>query len=155
MPSGNRNLAGPNPRAPPFGQSNGMIHHIRDWLNQPEIDRALAQGLMPAPGTAVGRRARRLTSRRSRRALARGLDRLAAAELDHPSAPCLRRAPDLVNHAEIRRSRRALAELAQRLRGTGPEVRIAATASWLLTSPDSPVYRDGPAGSIEAAIRDL
>jgi hypothetical protein len=106
---------------------------MRVWLRRPELDRRLAEGTNPATDPMRALRARQLTSRRYRRALARGLR-------------------SLVTDACKPDARDPLLSLSRRLvECENPSPRAVALASYLVCDPDSPAYWS-PAG---ATVADL
>ena len=120
------------------------------WLRRGELDRRLAEGTNPTTDPLRALRARQLTSRRYRRALAVGLRRLVADAYE----PTPRRpAPALpVNHRAVQDARSPLLTLSRRLvECERPCPRAVALASYLLCDPDSPAYWS-PAG---ATVADL
>ena len=112
---------------------------MRVWLRRTELDRRLAEGTNPTTDSLRALRARQLTRRRYRRALARGLRGLVADACD--PAP-LRSAPGPpVNHHAVQDARDPLLTLSRRLlECENPCPRAVALASYLVCDPDSPTY---------------
>jgi hypothetical protein len=123
---------------------------MQAWLRRAELDRRLAEGTNPATDPSRALRARQLTSRRYRRALARGLRSLVAEASD--PAP-IRPAPGPpVNHHAVLEARGPLLSLSRRLiECEHPCPRAVALASYLVCDPDSPAYWS-PTG---ATVADL
>jgi hypothetical protein len=111
---------------------------IRVWFRRGALDRRLARGADPSECEQLARRARQLTSRRTRRGLAEGiLNLLEAAEAPQRSptaaVPLQRRA--------ILAERGLLLTIAEDLRGEGElSPRGVALVEQLLTDGDSPFY---------------
>jgi hypothetical protein len=115
-----------------------------------ELDRLLADGTVPDT-PALSRREAKLSSPRSRCKLAKALERL-VKEVETPPRPrCY--VPERLNRAEVRRARGELAELTRVLRSEACETRAAATASWMLRHPDSPVYVPCSPGTLASLAR--
>jgi hypothetical protein len=112
---------------------------MRVWLRQADLDRRLAEGANPTTDPLRALRARQLTSRRYRRALARGLRGLVADACD-PAR--LRAAPGpRVNRCAVLDARDPLLSLSRRLvECENPCPRAVALASYLMCDPDSPAY---------------
>jgi hypothetical protein len=123
---------------------------MRVWLRRPELDRRLAEGTNPATDPLRALRARQLTSRRYRRALARGLRSLVT---DACKPAPLRPAPGPpLNRCAVLDARDPLLSLSRRLvECENPSPRAVALASYLVCDPDSPAYWS-PAG---ATVADL
>lgn len=124
----------------------------RVWarLRSHSLDRALIAGADPSATEQLAARAARLTSTSMRREVARGLERLAVAEVVTPSrwrvAPFRRSAA--VNAAELR-------ALADRLRGPGPLYAPGiAMLSRLLTDGAGPAYTDRHGDVLASRLRD-
>src|SRR4051794_21097615 len=69
------------------GHDCGAMSPFADVLRAPRLDRALASGADPASEPILGARARRLTSWRTRRRIARALEEV---ESDGPGVPVRR-----------------------------------------------------------------
>jgi hypothetical protein len=112
---------------------------MRVWLRRVELDRRLAEGANPTTDPLRALRACQLTSRRYRRALARGLRSLVADACD--PAP-LRAAPGpRVNRYAVLDARDPLLSLSRRLvECENPCPRAVALASYIVCDPDSPTY---------------
>lgn len=102
-----------------------------------ELDRVLAHDPVPTIPALAHPAARRVAPS-SRRTLAKRIERLPRRRSGSPRARCY--APERLNRAEVVRARSALAGLAQALRSERCDARAAATASWLLRHPYSPLY---------------
>jgi hypothetical protein len=115
-----------------------------------ELDRLLAQGAVPDTPALAGRAAK-LSTRGSRRKLAKAIERL-VNEVERPQRPrCY--APERLDRAEVLRARAGLAELVRLLRSEPCDPRAAATASWLLRHPEGPLYVPCPAGTLASVAR--
>jgi hypothetical protein len=120
------------------------------WLRRAELDRRLAEGTNPTTDPFRALRARQLTNRRYRRALARGLRRMVAdAHAPEPHYP----APAVpVDHRAVQDARDQLLALSRRLvECERPCPRAVALASYLVCDPDSPAYWS----STGATVADL
>jgi hypothetical protein len=118
------------------------------WLRRGELDRRLAEGTNPTTDPLRALRARQLTSRRYRRALAVGLRRLVAEAYE----PAPRRPALPMNHRAVQDARDPLLTLSRRLvECERPCPRAVALASYLVCDPDSPAYWS-PTG---ATVADL
>jgi hypothetical protein len=123
----------------------------RVFLQRGALARRLATGASPADSPELARRAEQLRSARSRRVLARGLERIidAAEERPHPysSAVPLRR-------ATILDAREGILELAAELRDTNQDVNVRGIAlvERLLTDGGSPLYMQNDEESLDGAI---
>jgi hypothetical protein len=112
---------------------------MQAWLRRSELDRRLAEGTNPTTEPLRAVRARQLTSRRYRRALAVGLRRLVAEACD-PVAPQRSPGPPLNRYAVVN-ARDPLLTLSRRLvECENPCPRAVALASYLVCDPDSPAY---------------
>ena len=115
-----------------------------------ELDRLLAHGAT-SDGPDLAREAAKLSARGSRRRLAKAIERL-VKEVERPQRPrCY--ASQRLNRTEVLRARGELAELAQLLRNESCDPRAAATASWLLRHPHSPLYEPCPVGTLARVVR--
>jgi hypothetical protein len=115
-----------------------------------ELDHLVAHGVA-GDEAGLTRRAARLSTPGSRRRLAKALERL-QNEVVRPQRPrCY--APERMNRAEVVRASAELTELIQLLRSDTCDPRAAATASWLLRHPDSPVYLACPLGALADVVR--
>ncbi len=105
------------------------------------LDRDLAQGVDPSRTPAHTARARQLTSDRTRKYLARGLERIA----EEPTTG-RRYTSNAVNpsRASVRATRPQLVELSARLRtADNVDPRAVAALRGLLTDGAGPLYNDG------------
>ena len=115
-----------------------------------ELDRQLSHGA-PGDDVELARRAAKLSTEGSRRRLAKAIERL-VKEVERPQRPrCY--APQRMNRDEVLRARDELAALADLLRSARCDPSAAATASWLLRHPDSPLYEPCPAGTLASVAR--
>ena len=115
-----------------------------------ELDRLLAHGVA-GDAAALTRRAAKLSTPSSRRKLAKAIERL-QNEVVRPQRPrCY--APERLNRAEVVRASAELTELIRLLGSEDCDPRAAATASWLLQHPDSPVYLVCPPGALADVVR--
>ncbi|MGH2713166.1 MAG: hypothetical protein ACRDM7_04640, partial [Thermoleophilaceae bacterium] len=115
-----------------------------------ELDRVLAHGAT-TDEPELARRAAKLSTAGSRRKLAKAIERL-LKEVERPQRPrCY--APARLNRAEVFRARADLAELARLLRSEPCNPVAAATASWLLRHPDSPLYEPCSPGTLASVAR--
>jgi hypothetical protein len=120
------------------------------WLRRAELDRRLAEGTNPTTEPLRSVRARQLTSRRYRRALAVGLRRLVAEACD-PVELHRSPGPPLNRHAVVN-ARDPLLTLSRRLvECENPCPRAVALASYLVCDPDSPAYWS-PTGATVAEL---
>jgi hypothetical protein len=112
--------------------------HIVARLHAGRIDRDLASGASPDASAASALRARALTTTRTRRGLAYGLQRgIAAATM--PAAAAVTGAP--LNRAGVLAASADLAELRRRLLANGPVgVRGVAQTQLLLTTGTGPLH---------------
>jgi hypothetical protein len=120
------------------------------WLHKGSLDRSLAAGEDPAASPELSRRARQLTSRRSRAGLAASIRNLLDAAEERPrgftaAVPIQRRA--------ILRERRLLLQLAAELESQDElEPRGIVLVERLLIDGASPLYVDGPEGALNGAL---
>jgi hypothetical protein len=128
----------------------GPIQPLGVWLRRGSLDRSLAAGTDPAASPALSRRARQLTSRRSRAGLATSIRDLLDAAEERPrgftsAVPIQRRA--------ILRERQLLLQLAADLDSQDElEPRGIALVERLLIDGGSPVYVDRPEGALHGAL---
>jgi hypothetical protein len=134
-----------HPRTPP-----GIWMQV--WLRRAELDRRLAEGTNPTTDRLRAVRARQLTSRRYRRALAVGLRRLVAEACD--PAPLQRSpGPPLNRHAVVD-ARDPLLSLSRRLvECENPCPRAVALASYLVCDPDGPAYWSATGATVAELAR--
>ena len=121
------------------------------WINGWELDRQLAAGCDPETDAGLEARARRITSRRSRRRLADGLARvLRTVEPARPAFTAAAR-PDA---AEVLAARTVLASLERRLL-CDDEIAPsgAAMLGLLLTDCTGPVYHPTRPGELGSRVR--
>jgi hypothetical protein len=130
--------------------TSSPIQPVRVWLRRGALDRSLAAGADPAASPQLARRARQLTSRRSRAGLAASIRNLLDAAEERPrgftaAVPIQRR--------EIRRERQLLLQLATGLESQDELVpRGIALVERLLIDGASPVYVDSPEGALHGAL---
>ncbi len=154
-PFGARPIAGPhepNLNVESHGPSNSLQLRIRTAVHRAELTRALAEGVDPDASNELAHRARKLTSPRNRRALARSL-RQTLAEA-HKPAPTRARL-SIIDRRAVLDAEGAITEMIERL--TGPrQVRAQGMASLerLLTNADrSPLYNPAGPGTLRRTIR--
>lgn len=120
-------------------------------LQADRIDQLLAGGDSPEASVALAVRARSLTSRRSRRALAEGLERVMAQAVAPPIASI---ALLPLNRAAVRAASPDLVELRRCLLAAGPvAVRGVAQTKVLLTVGSGPLRGRGAGEDIGAVAR--
>jgi hypothetical protein len=128
----------------------GPIQPLRVWLRRGSLDRSLAAGADPATSPALSRRARQLTSRRSRAGLAASIRNLLDAADEGPRG--FTAAVPIQRH-EILRERQMLLQLAAELESHDElKPRGIAMVERLLIEGTSPVYVDGPEGALHRAL---
>jgi hypothetical protein len=127
----------------------GLTAHWRAWRRREELDTLLAGGADPCSQPELACRARQLTGEHCRHHLAVRAEAIVAA-VDGRSPTAL--TPD-VCAAEVRAARRALLELAARLREPACAARGVVMARRLLTDPTSPVYAPAPNDELWRAAR--
>jgi hypothetical protein len=115
-----------------------------------ELDRLLARDAA-ADAPALRQRAAKLMKPGPRRKLAKAIERL-LRDVERPQRP-RRYAPERLDRAEVLRAQVALLELATVLRSERCPPRAAATASWLLRHPSSPLYEPVPSGTLARLVR--
>ena len=131
--------------------SSTLIQPARVWLRKSALDRRIALGVDPHESPELSRRARQLSSRRSRAGLAVGLRRMAeAAEEPHP----LLTSEVSLNRREIRAERELLVQLTRDL-DSADELRPRGLAlvERLLTDGCSPCYAPSFDGELHFALR--
>ena len=125
---------------------------IAAHLHADSIDDALAHGAAPDANAATSLRAAALTSTRSRRGLAEGLERV-VAEAAHPTPTSLMRVP--LNRSAVLSASSEIDELRQRLLRPGPvSARGVAQTRVLLTSGGGPLRGRGAADDLGRLLRD-
>lgn len=115
------------------------------------LDRELAAGVSPRTSEALALRARRITRRRSRASVARGLARVRRSATDTSARFTAAVAP---NRREVLAARTVIDTLEHRLRA--PEALTArgmAMLHELLTEPTSPLYRPDEPGALGSRLR--
>ena len=121
------------------------------WINGWELDRQLAAGCDPEADAALEARARRITSRRSRRRLADGLARVQRTV--EPARPAFTAAARL-DAAEVLAARSVLASLERRLRDADQIAAPgAAMLGLLLTDCTGPLYHPTGPGELGSWLR--
>jgi hypothetical protein len=127
-----------------------LFEPARVWLRRGTLDSSLAHGADPSATRELSRRARQLTSRRSRAALAQGIRNLIDAA-EEPRRGYTAAVP--VQSREILSERTFLLELADELAGEDKlSPRGIALVEGLLTDGTSPVYAPSPEGALHAAL---
>jgi hypothetical protein len=126
------------------------IQPVRVWLRRGSLDRSLAAGEDPAGSPDLARRARQLTSRRTRATLAASIrDLLDAAE----EPPRVFSSPVPIQRHEILRERQMLLQVAAALDSEDElEPRGIALVDRLLIDGGSPVYMNGSEGALHGAL---
>ena len=119
--------------------ANGLMLHVRVWLNASALDARLAQGLPSMTSPELTLRAHQLASDRTRRALSKALTEVVDGAA-RPGSPRIATAP--VDTAGVLEAAGPLVSLARELRTTGdPAVRGVALASLLMSDGiTSPLY---------------
>ena len=126
-------------------------HHLAARLHADRIDVELAHGASPDATIESALRTRALTSKRSRRNLARGLQR-AIARASAPPAEL--NVVKRVNSAEVISARPDIMELHRLLMGDGPvSVRGIAQTHILLTAGAGPLYSPRTAANLGPELR--
>jgi hypothetical protein len=121
------------------------------WWLAVRLDRELATGASPDASPVLAVRARRITSRRSRRRVAHGLAR---AMRDAQVMPPAFSAAVRPHEREVQADRTVLATLERRLRAPEPvTARGMAMLQVLLTEATSPLYRPGEPGALGSELR--
>lgn len=126
------------------------IQPVRVWLRRGSLDRSLAAGADPAASPALARRARQLTSRRTRAGLAASIRNLLDAAEERPrgftSAVPIQR-------GRILGERQLLLQLAADLESEDElRPRGIALVERLLIDGASPVYVNGPERALHGAL---
>lgn len=130
--------------------TSSLIQPARVWLRRGSLDRSLAAGADPAASPELSRRARQLTSRRSRAGLAASIHNLLSAAEERPrgyssTVPVQRR--------EILAERPLLLEIADDLESQQDlKPRGIALVERLITDGNSPVYMSSPESSLHEAL---
>jgi hypothetical protein len=127
-----------------------LFEPARVWLRRGALDRRIARGADTNASPQLARRARQLTSRRCRRALAAGLRNLVDAA-EEPARRLSAAVP--LQRREILREQGFLLQLAVDLE-SDDEIypRGVALIEDLLTNGDSPVYAPVPEGTLRSAL---
>jgi nucleotidyltransferase/DNA polymerase involved in DNA repair len=143
-------------RIPQSRADRGWLRlHLGVTLRRTQLDRVLARGADPDESSELALRARQLCGGRTRRSLARGIERAIAQAERYSQSTALP-----VNREEIARARPLLVRLAERLRA--PEdasPRGVAAVRLLLTEDTSPIMSpgwsraSGIAGALEGEAR--
>ena len=126
--------------------------HIRTALHRADVTRALADGADPHASRELSLRARQLTGRRHRTALARSLQRTLA----EARQPMMVRAPVvIINRTAVLAAEQAIAVTVARLRSQIPvRAQGMALLERLLTNADhSPLYNPSAPGVLLRMIR--
>jgi hypothetical protein len=125
--------------------------HVAARLHAARIDAELARGVLPDATVESALRSRRLTSDRSRRALAHGLERVMGHARPRPVA--WSGVPG-VNRAEIVAALSDIRELHELLLARGPvPVRGLAQVSVLVTTGTGPLYSRSAAADLGEDLR--
>jgi hypothetical protein len=132
-------------------RANGRLLGLRVWLRRGALDRALAGGANEAADPQLAYRAEQLTSPRSRRPLAAGLNRT-IREAGRP-ARSLTAAVPLQRH-QVLAARDEIEQLARDLAGPDEvQPRGVLAVHALLTHGDSPFFTPSPDGTLNHAVR--
>jgi hypothetical protein len=130
--------------------TSGLIQPLRVWLRRGSLDRSLAAGEDPAASPALSRRARQLTSRRTRAGLAASIRNLVDTAEEAPRGFT---AVVPIQRHEILRERQLLLQLADDLESQDElKPRGIALVERLLIDGASPVYVQGPEGALHGAL---
>jgi hypothetical protein len=125
--------------------SVGLRSRVHAWLHEEALDAELSSGADPTATVALSLRAGQL--RRARPRLVRSLRSAIEVAERQPSLH------QLVRGDEVRSCRELLCELADRLEEAKyPSVAALAGTHRLLTDGASPLYSDGPRGSLAATL---
>jgi len=130
--------------------TSSPIQPVRVWLRKGSLDRSLAAGADPAASPELSRRARQLTSRRRRAALAASIRNLLDAAERRPRGFT---AVVPIQRGRILGERQLLLQLAEDLESQD-ELKPSGIAlvERLLIDGGSPVYVDGPEGALHGAL---
>lgn len=121
------------------------------WFDACALDRRLADGASPDQSAVLAARARRVTSRRNRKRLAAGLDRVLNSARGARPGFTAAIAP---NGREAEAARTVLIALQRRLREAAPVApQGAAMLMVLLTDGSSPLYRPAAPGTLGSSLR--
>jgi hypothetical protein len=139
------------PRHPGTRSSKSPWLDARVWLHRAALRRALAAGTDPSSSPELARRAEQLTSLRSRRRLAAGLNRaLRAAE--KPQSRLTAAVP--VQSRDVLQLRAGIEQLAHELVAPGElQVRGILLVQSLLTDGNSPLFAPSANGQLDRAVR--
>jgi uncharacterized protein with von Willebrand factor type A (vWA) domain len=130
--------------------TSSPIQPFRVWLRRGALDSRLAAGADPGASPELARRARQLTSRRTRTGLAASIRHLLDAAEARPRG--FTSAVPIQRH-EILSERQLLLQLAAALESPDElEARGLALVDRLLISGDSPVYVDRGDGALHGAL---
>jgi hypothetical protein len=130
--------------------TSSPIQPFRVWLRRGALDRRLADGADPKTSPELARRARQLTSTRSRAALAASIRNLLEAA-EKPRSGYSASIP--VQRYAIRAERRLLLDLADDLEsGADLKPRGVALVERLVIDGASPVYMDSPDGTLHESL---
>jgi hypothetical protein len=130
--------------------TSSPIPPLLGWLRRGALDRSLAAGADPAASPELARRARQLTSRRTRTALAASIRNLLATAEARPRG--FTSAVPIQRH-QILCERQMLLQLAAALESPDElEPRGLALVDELLISGASPVYVDRGEGALHGAL---
>jgi hypothetical protein len=122
-------------------------------LRGTRLDRELAAGVQPWHSPAHSARSLQITSRVSRRALARGLDRMQARAAG-PTATWTAAVP--VDGRAVREEQFVLDLLADRLRDGAPiSTRSVAALRYLMSDGSSPFYRARKGNSLAGVLAEV
>ena len=132
-------------------RAHSLRLRLRTSLHREELTRELAYGTDPSASDELALRAARLTSRHSRKALARALRRT-IAEAHRPVMT--RSSAVIIRRGAVVDAEREIIALIDRLNGPGRVcARGVAIVERILTDSDrSPLYVDGERGSLSRAI---
>ena len=149
----NTNTLTPAPLAP---MTSRHLHPRVDWLlarlRAPSLDRQLADGTAPWRSPVHAARARQLTNDRTRRTLARSLERL--VEQAETPRPPFRTAVVQPCRPQVREARPLILTIAQRLRSNAP-VRVCGVARLqaLLSNGAGPCYAPSHPDALNTELR--
>lgn len=131
--------------------TEGALARLAARLVAGRLDRRLADGAAPRPGSMLAAHARRLTSDEEREGLARAL-RTAVTDAQGPSVHRVLRVP--VHPAGVLAARDVIEDIALRLHAPRP-VRYTAIARLRVLMADGrgPLYRKGARGSLTAELK--
>ena len=137
---------------PKLGPMNsvGIFEPARVWLQRGALDRRIALGADPSTSPELSRRARQLTSHRTRAGLAAGIRRV-VEEAEYPQRAYS--AAVSVHRREVLRERGFLVAIAEDLLSDDElSPRGIALVEALLTDGSSPIYSPAYEGALHAQL---